>query len=498
MNSKKIKGLAFWVALLIATAILYVVLESRRPALPFQAFSVFNSDINSDRVRSVRVDENQIDVTLRSQARYRTMGVIDDDLLDLLSRHGIPVQRGEEERSLGMSLVLTWVPILVLLLVFLLFMRRASSGGSNILQLRKSRARLVTEQQITKFANVGGCKEAKAELRDAVDFLKDPKPWVQAGARLPRAILLVGPPGCGKTLLARAVAGETSAKFYSVAASEFVEMFIGVGAARVRDMFETAVKNAPALIFIDELDAVGRRRGSGVGWANDEREQTLNQILVGLDGFEKNDRVVVLAATNRPDILDKALLRPGRFDRIVRIPALSRQERLDTLAIHCVEKKVNPEVDLAELADQTPGYTGAQLESLANEAALLAVRRSREGTSPAEIQMADFSEALSKAEATRTHLFDKLDSILIESASQVAEPTGKARVRVTLPDGSFVEGEVVWADSAFIKLRRLQDQTETLIAKRQIQRIEALHGTGHELREEIVVDQWASSSVTLD
>ena len=325
-------------------------------------------------------------------------------------------------------------------------------------------------------------------LGDLVAFLRDPERWVAAGARLPRGVLLEGPPGCGKTLLARAVAGETDASFYVVSASEFVEMFVGVGAARVRDMFETARKNAPAVLFIDELDAVGRRRGSGVGAAHDEREQTLNQLLVCLDGFEANERVVVVAATNRPDILDPALLRSGRFDRCVSVPTLALEGRLEVLGIHTAPKNLADDVSLKELAERTEGFSGAQIESLANEAALLAVRRAAQAAGETVcLAREDFLAALeSMAHADRG--FDKLDSVLIESTSQLSEPRGQANVRLDLDDGTRVEGRVIWADASFLKLCSA-DGRATVVPKRRIARLEAAQGT--EVADDVQPDRWA-------
>ena len=386
----------------------------------------------------------------------------------------------------------TWLFLAIGLLAVILFMRKVGVKGTGILELRKSRARLAPESGGVTFAEVGGCAEAKEILSDLVDFLRNPAHWIRVGARLPRGVLIEGPPGCGKTLLARAVAGETNARFYQVSASEFVEMFVGVGAARVRDMFETARKNAPAVVFIDELDAVGRRRGSGVGTAHDEREQTLNQLLVSLDGFEANDRVVVIAATNRADILDAALVRPGRFDRRIRIPELTRNERLQVLRIHSQKKPLADDVKLEAIADRTAGMHGSQLESLVNEAALLAVRRSRKERNGApRIESRDFADAQKPSES-RPLMFDKLDSVLVESATQLAEPTGQAHVRLSLVEDTVVEGKVVWANAAFIKVRRDSDGSETIVPKHQVKTIQTLSGTEVTDRADVLPDRWAS------
>jgi ATP-dependent metalloprotease FtsH len=343
------------------------------------------------------------------------------------------------------------------------------------------------------FADVGGCEEAKAALGDVIDFLKAPERWLSAGVRLPRGILLEGPPGCGKTLLARAVAGETNAKFFLVAGSEFVEMFVGVGAARVRDLFETATKKAPSVIFIDELDAVGRRRGSGIGGSHDEREQTLNQLLVCLDGFKRNDRIVVLAATNRPDVLDSALVRPGRIDRRIRVPELNEQTRIEVLQIHTRGKPLDG-VNLQEIAGMTAGFNGARLENLTNEAALLALRRAR-GNAGAAVRIThdDFLRAMQPALA-QDQRFNKLDSILIESASQLAEPTGTARVRLQLWNAPPVEGDVVWADASFLKIRRNHGESDLIVSKRQILQFEVMDGTDSAVLDDVQFDRWAIRS----
>ena len=308
-------------------------------------------------------------------------------------------------------------------------------------------------------------------------------------ARLPRGLLLEGAPGSGKTLLARAVAGETKARFYLTSASEFVEMFVGVGAARVRDTFDIARKNAPAVIFIDELDAVGRRRGSGVGASHDEREQTLNQLVVCLDGFDSRVPVVVIAATNRPDILDPALLRPGRIDRRIKMPDPSRETRLEILRIHTRNKVLATDVSLELLAGRTEGFQGAQLENLANEAALLAVRRAYQtGGARPEVRMDDFLAVLDAASG-RSRIFNKLDAVLIESTTQLAEPTGRAVIRIIQDGDSCMEGELIWANANFLKIRG--PKSDILVPKAQIRRIEALDGTEAADPLETMGDIWA-------
>ncbi len=277
-----------------------------------------------------------------------------------------------------LGVLVNWFPMLLLIAVWVFFMRQMQSGGGRALGFGKSKAKLLTEKQgRVTFDDVAGVDEAKEELQEIVEFLRDPQKFQRLGGRIPRGALLVGPPGTGKTLLARAIAGEADVPFFTISGSDFVEMFVGVGASRVRDLFEQAKKNAPCIIFIDEIDAVGRHRGAGLGGGNDEREQTLNQLLVEMDGFEANEGIILIAATNRPDVLDPALLRPGRFDRQVVVPAPDIVGREKILKVHVRKVPLAPDVDLKVIARGTPGFSGADLANLVNEAALLAARRSK-------------------------------------------------------------------------------------------------------------------------
>jgi SpoVK/Ycf46/Vps4 family AAA+-type ATPase len=404
---------------------------------------------------------------------------------------------GDGEAAVPGGTLLLWLVVIVVVLavaVAVIRRMRGGAGAGDILSLRKSRARLLPEQRTQTFADVGGAEEAKRDLADVIDFLRRPDAWRQAGARPPRGLLLEGPPGCGKTLLGRAVAGEAKVPFFFVSASEFVEMFVGVGAARVRDTFEQAGKKAPCIVFIDELDAVGRRRGSGVGSAHDEREQTLNQLLFCMDGFETDARVVVIAATNRPDILDQALLRPGRLDRRIRVPLPDRAARVQILKVHAKGKPIGGDVSAEELADRLEGANGADLENLVNEAAMLALRRHRGESSRAgglsldvSIGRVDFDAALAKRAAGAV-FFDHLDQIVVESASQLAQPVGRVVLRATLRDGAAFEGEVVWADGHFVKLRRA-DGESVILAKREVVTLEPCAGT--EAVAAVTADAWA-------
>jgi len=491
---KKFKTVTVWLVLVVAVALLVWLRQSQEPRV-MMPFTQLITDVTEQNVASLDVNGNEITVRNQQGLRYGTRGMLDVALLEKLSEQGVQV-RYETAGTLT-----AWIPFLVpfvLLLGFLVyFLRKSQRGAGNIMSMRRSTHRELSagETRVT-FRDVGGCEDAKESLGDVVDFLKTPQRWLKAGVRLPRGILLEGPPGCGKTLLARAVAGETNAKFFLVAGSEFVEMFVGVGAARVRDLFETALKKAPSVIFIDELDALGRRRGSGIGSSHDEREQTLNQLLVCLDGFKANDQVVVLAATNRPDVLDAALVRPGRIDRRIRVPELNEAARTDVLRIQTRGKPIDG-VDLHEIARMTTGFNGARLESLCNEAALIALRRSRhESGNPLRITRDDFVRA-ARPGLREDQRFNNLDSLMIESATQLAEPTGTARVRLRLLDASPLEGDVIWANGAFVKIRRGCGESDIIVAKQQIQQLEVLEGTGSAFADELQIDNWARPSATV-
>jgi cell division protease FtsH len=348
------------------------------------------SDIEAGKIASITVAGDQVTATYTDKSVKTSQKEGEDSLTQTLSNYGVtpaelaPVKIQIEDQSGFLFWFQTLGPILIfpvlLFGVLWYLLRQMRGGGMQAFTFGKSMARLVrpedTVQRVT-FADVAGAKEAKEELSEIVDFLKNPKKFIQIGARIPKGVLLMGAPGAGKTLLARAVAGESGVPFFSISGSEFVEMFVGVGASRVRDLFATAKKTAPAIIFVDEIDAVGRVRGSGVGGGNDEREQTLNQILVEMDGFEPNEKVIVMAATNRPDVLDPALLRPGRFDRRVMIDLPDRKDREDIMRIYTRKKPMGPDTNLAVIAERTPGFSGADLANLMNEAAILAAREDR-------------------------------------------------------------------------------------------------------------------------
>ena len=325
--------------------------------------------------------------------RFQTIGILVDKTVEKLSQSGISYEiQKESEGSFWQSMLISWLPMLFLFLIFFFFMRQLQSGGGKAMSFGKSKAKLLSDHQNrVTFADVAGIEEAKDEVEEIIAFLKDPKKFTRLGGRIPKGVLMMGPPGTGKTLLARAIAGEAGVPFFSISGSDFVEMFVGVGASRVRDLFEQGKKNAPCIIFIDEIDAVGRHRGAGLGGGHDEREQTLNQLLVEMDGFESNDGVILVAATNRPDVLDPALLRPGRFDRRIIVPRPDVGGRLGILKVHTKKVPLDTSVDLDVIARGTPGFAGADLENLVNEAALLAARLDKD-----RVDMSDFEGAKDK------------------------------------------------------------------------------------------------------
>ena len=386
-----VKNLVLWVVVAIVMMTAYQSFNSNGVS-DSTDYTTFVYDVSNSQVKEARFDANEITVTKNDGSKYMTVmpPLEDKKLLDDLLNKKVKIEGTPfEKRSLLSQILISWFPMLFLVGVWIFFMRQMQGGGGKAMSFGKSRAKMLTQDQIkVTFADVAGCDEAKEEVGEVVDFLREPKKFQNLGGKIPKGILMVGPPGTGKTLLAKAIAGEAKVPFFTISGSDFVEMFVGVGASRVRDMFEQAKKNAPCLIFIDEIDAVGRQRGAGLGGGHDEREQTLNQMLVEMDGFGGNEGVIVIAATNRPDVLDPALTRPGRFDRqvVVGLPDVKGREQI--LKVHMRKVPVADDVDAMTLARGTPGYSGADLANLVNEAALFAARSNKRTVSMLEFEKA--------------------------------------------------------------------------------------------------------------
>ncbi len=389
------RNLALWVIIALLLVVLFNLFQPNagRTAASQMPYSELIAEVNSGHVRDVVIQGRTISGQLSDNRTFQTYLPDDPSLVQRLTDKGVRVTaKPEESDSTLLHILVNWFPMLLLIGVWVFFMRQMQAGGGRAMGFGKSRARMLTEKQgRVTFEDVAGIDEAKSELQEIVEFLKDPQKFQRLGGKIPKGVLLVGPPGTGKTLLARAIAGEANVPFFTISGSDFVEMFVGVGASRVRDMFEQGKKNAPCIIFIDEIDAVGRHRGAGLGGGNDEREQTLNQMLVEMDGFESNEGVILIAATNRPDVLDPALLRPGRFDRQVVVPNPDVNGREKILRVHMRKVPLASDVDPKVIARGTPGFSGADLANLVNEAALLAARIGKR-----VVAMMEFEEAKDK------------------------------------------------------------------------------------------------------
>ncbi len=387
------RNIALWLVLVLMVLLLVNFFSRQQQRSPEIIFSDFLNQVEKGQVAEVTIQGNTISGAATNGDHFKTYAPQDPELIKTLRDKGVKIAaKPADSDPWWMVILLQWFPMLLLVAVWIFFMRQMQIGGGKAMSFGKSRAKLLTENthKIT-FADVAGIDEAKDELEEIILFLKDPKRFTRLGGRIPKGVLLVGPPGTGKTLLARAIAGEAGVPFFSISGSDFVEMFVGVGASRVRDLFVQGKKHAPCIIFIDEIDAVGRHRGAGLGGGHDEREQTLNQLLVEMDGFEANEGVILVAATNRPDVLDPALLRPGRFDRRVVVPRPDVRGREGILKVHTRKVPLSDDVDVARLARSTSGFAGADLENLVNEAALLAARRAKE-----KVEMTDFELAKDK------------------------------------------------------------------------------------------------------
>ncbi|OPY85505.1 MAG: ATP-dependent zinc metalloprotease FtsH [Syntrophus sp. PtaU1.Bin208] len=392
MNSLQ-KNIALWLIISLIFVLLYHMFSQPKSSQETVIFSDFIAYVDQGQISEVTVQGDNITGKMKNGKKFKSYAPDDPSLIPLLKSKGVRITaKPEEESPWFVTVLVSWFPMLLLIGVWIFFMRQMQAGGGKAMAFGKSRARLMTDKtKKVTFSDVAGIDEAKAELEEVIEFLKDPKKFTRLGGRIPKGLLLVGPPGTGKTLLARAIAGEADVPFLSISGSDFVEMFVGVGASRVRDLFTQAKKNAPCIIFIDEIDAVGRHRGAGLGGGHDEREQTLNQLLVEMDGFESNEGVILVSATNRPDVLDPALLRPGRFDRQVVVPLPDVKGREMIFQVHARKTTLSEDVEFSILARGTPGASGADIENLVNEAILHASRAGKD-----KVELVDFDFARDK------------------------------------------------------------------------------------------------------
>ncbi len=384
------KNIAMWLIIIATVVLMFNLISYKQPTTEKVVFSDFIEQVESGNISEVTIQGNDIIGKYKDGKSFQTFSPQYPDLIAKLRSSGVKIgaEPVVDTPSWG-TIFVSWFPMILLIGVWIFFMRQMQSGGGKAMSFGKSRAKLLNESQNrVTFKDVAGIEEAKEEVEEIIDFLKDPKKFTRLGGRIPKGVLLVGPPGTGKTLLARAIAGEAGVPFFSISGSDFVEMFVGVGASRVRDLFVQGKKNAPCIIFIDEIDAVGRHRGAGLGGGHDEREQTLNQLLVEMDGFESNEGVIIIAATNRPDVLDPALLRPGRFDRNVVVPKPDIKGREAILKVHTSKTPLAQDIDMEIVARGTPGFSGADLSNLVNEAALLAARRGKDKIEKTELDEA--------------------------------------------------------------------------------------------------------------
>jgi cell division protease FtsH len=384
------KNLLFWVIIIVSMILLFNLFSKPHPKISEKNYSEFISAVEANQVLEVEARGRNIIWKDAQGKSFKTYAPEDPEMIKLLREKRVVINaKREDESPLWQNILISWFPMILLVGIWIFFMRQVQIGGGKALSFGKSKAKVLTkEHHRVTFENVAGIEEAKNELEEIIAFLRDPKKFTRLGGRIPKGVLLIGAPGTGKTLLARAIAGEADVPFFTISGSDFVEMFVGVGASRVRDLFLQGKRNAPCIIFIDEIDAVGRHRGAGLGGGHDEREQTLNQLLVEMDGFESNEGVILIAATNRPDVLDPALLRPGRFDRQVVVPVPDIKGREEILKVHSRRTPLSEDVDFAVLARGTPGFTGADLENLVNEAALLAARLGKDRVEKDDLEQA--------------------------------------------------------------------------------------------------------------
>jgi cell division protease FtsH len=392
MNNSNIKTAAFWVVIIMVVVLFWTVVHSQKSGKDVHlSYTSLMNDVNAGKIKTATITGNDLQGNYKedNQELRAVIPTNHQALDDAMLAKGVDIHYNKENGTGWVSILINAIPFVLLLAFWIFMMRQMQSGGNKALSFGKSRARLHSSQQKkVTFKDVAGVEEAKEELAEIIEFLREPQKFQKLGGRIPKGVLLIGPPGTGKTLLARAIAGEANVPFFSISGSDFVEMFVGVGASRVRDLFEQGKKNAPCIVFIDEIDAVGRHRGAGLGGGHDEREQTLNQLLVEMDGFESNEGVILVAATNRPDVLDPALLRPGRFDRRVVVGRPDVKGREMILRVHTKKTPLSDDVDLSVVARGTPGFAGADLANLVNEAALVAARQNRKVVTQFDFELA--------------------------------------------------------------------------------------------------------------
>ncbi len=440
MNNSNIKTAVFWVVIIMAVVLFWTLVHNTKSRPDAQlSYTNLMNDVNAGKIKTVTITGNDL-VGKYKDDEQQLHAVIPNNqqaLDDAMLAHGVDIHYNKEAGSGWVSILINAIPFVLLLAFWIFMMRQMQSGGNKALSFGKSRARLHSSQQKkVTFKDVAGVEEAKEELQEIIEFLREPQKFQKLGGRIPKGVLLIGPPGTGKTLLARAIAGEANVPFFSISGSDFVEMFVGVGASRVRDLFEQGKKNAPCIVFIDEIDAVGRHRGAGLGGGHDEREQTLNQLLVEMDGFESNEGVILVAATNRPDVLDPALLRPGRFDRRVVVDRPDVRGREMILRVHTKKTPLGDDVDLSIVARGTPGFAGADLANLVNEAALVAARQNRKVVTQFDFELAkdkvmmgvERKSMIITADDKRITAYHEAGHALVAALSPGADPLHKVTI----------------------------------------------------------------------
>jgi cell division protease FtsH len=441
VNQQIYRNMAVWLVIFLLISGLAMMLRQGQAEPEPLTFTKFRHEVEAGDISSVLIEDGHISGKTSKGDEFRSYvppTVLTDQFMTWLQDQGVDIDaRPARESPVWQTILIYWFPFLLLIGLWVFFVRQMQSGGGKAMSFGKSRARLLTEsQQRVTFEDVAGVEESKVELEEIIEFLREPKKFTRLGGRIPKGVLLVGPPGTGKTLLARAVAGEAGVPFFSISGSDFVEMFVGVGASRVRDLFLQGKKNAPCIIFIDEIDAVGRHRGAGLGGGHDEREQTLNQLLVEMDGFESNEGVILIAATNRPDVLDPALLRPGRFDRRVVVPRPDLRGRLMILNVHTRRVPLDDDVNLEQIARGTPGFVGADLQNLVNESALLAARRDADRVSIHDFELAkdkvllgaERKSMIMSDEDKRTTAYHEAGHALVAMLDEDADPVHKVTI----------------------------------------------------------------------